>query len=55
MHEELWMKKELYDQLTAKEKLMYDELSGFSNRLATRFDEVVMLLKALIEKVNLDP
>lgn len=49
------MKKDLYDQLSQKEKLMYDELNSFAGRLAARFDEVATLLKTLIQKVNIDP
>lgn len=43
------MKKELYDQLNDKEKLMYDELHGFSERLTTRMEEIIELLKTIID------
>lgn len=42
------MKKELYDQLNDKEKMTYDELHGFSERLTARMDEIIELLQTII-------
>lgn len=42
------MTKELYDTLSEKERLMYDELSGFSKRLSERMEEVIELLKTIM-------
>lgn len=49
------MKKELYDQLSYKEKMMYDELYAFSKRLSDQMDEVVELLKTIIAVADQDP
>lgn len=46
------MTKELYEQLTPKEKAMYDELFAFSKRLATRVEEVISLLNTIIAMGN---
>lgn len=43
------MTKEVYQTLSEKEKAMYDELVGFSRRLAERMEEVISLLKKAIE------
>lgn len=42
------MNKEVYDTLTDKEKLMYDELHAFAKRYTERLDEVVDLLKSIL-------
>jgi hypothetical protein len=42
------MTKEVYDTLTPKEKLMYDELHAFAKRYTERLDEVVDLLKRIL-------
>jgi hypothetical protein len=46
------MKKDIYDTLTAKEKLMYDELSEFAVRLSDRQEEIIELLKTIIAEAN---
>ncbi len=48
------MKKELYDQLDYKEKMLYDEMHEFSKRLAERMDEIILLLKTIISSAE-DP
>lgn len=48
------MKKELYDSLTEKERMMYDELHSFSERLSLRIEEIVDLLKTLVAMAD-DP
>lgn len=39
------MNLEAYKTLTPKEKLIYDELTGFANRLTLRMEEVIKILK----------
>lgn len=46
------MIKETYETLSAKEKLLYDELSAFAGRLAQRTEEQNELLKTLIAMVK---
>lgn len=46
------MKKDTYDSLTEKEKMMYDELSAFAQRMAERMEEQNELLKTLIAMVQ---
>lgn len=49
------MTKELYDTLSYKEKMMYDELHAFSKRMADRMEEIVELLKTIIAVADQDP
>lgn len=39
------MNTETYKTLTLKEKLIYDELTSFANRLTLRMEEVIQILK----------
>lgn len=42
------MTPDQYNELSAKERLMYDELAAFSKRLALRMVEIVDLLKKIL-------
>lgn len=46
------MKKEIYDTLSEKERYMYDELESFARRLALRMDEMIFILKAILQEAN---
>lgn len=49
------MKKELYDTLSVKEKLIYDEFSDFSLKMAARLDALTLAIKRLVEVATQDP
>lgn len=40
--------KDQYESLDEKNRLIYDEMSGFAKRLAQRMDEIIDLLKKII-------
>lgn len=42
------MTKEQYEQLDAKEKVMYDEMVAFGKRLSLRMEEIIDLLKGIL-------
>lgn len=46
------MKKELYETLTGKEKMMYDELAAFAGRMAASQEEIIELLKTILAEAN---
>lgn len=48
------MTKEVYDSLSEKERVMYNELTEFSKRLAERMGEVLELLQAILAEAH-DP
>jgi hypothetical protein len=48
------MTKEVYETLSPKEKLMYDEMHEFAKRFTERINEVCELLQAIIVMAN-DP
>lgn len=49
------MTKEVYESLSPKEKMMYEELAGFAKRLAERMDEMTLVLKAMLQEANGEP
>lgn len=48
------MNAEVYKDLSPKEKLMYDEMSGFAKRLSERMEEVIELLKTILAEAHED-
>lgn len=42
------MTKEVYESLSPKEKMMYEELASFAKRLSDRMEEMTELLKAIV-------
>lgn len=48
------MRSERYDELTPKEKMMFDELAGFAKRLAERQEEIIELLKTILAEAHSD-
>lgn len=49
------MKKELYDQMSTKEKLLYDEFIEFSVKLAARIEVLTQVIQKLLEVATHDP
>lgn len=49
------MKKELYDQLSYKEKMIYDEYADFTLKLASRIDALTQVMQKLLDVALLDP
>lgn len=49
------MTKENYNQLTHKEKLMYDEFNEFTNKLALRIEAMTKVMQRLLEVATHDP
>lgn len=49
------MKKELYDQLSYKEKMIFDEFTEFSTKLVSRLDAITLVMQKLLEVATLDP
>lgn len=46
------MTKDIYETLTPKERLMYDELANFSKRLNDRMEELTEVLKNILKEAN---
>lgn len=46
------MNQEVYQSLTYKEKMMFDELVAFSRRLTDRMDEIKVLLQTILKQAN---
>lgn len=46
------MTKDIYETLTPKEKLMYDELAAFSKRLNDRMEELTQVLSNILKEAN---
>lgn len=46
------MKKETYDTLSEKERLLYDELYAFSLRLTERMEELIRVLREAVGEAN---
>lgn len=49
------MKKELYDGLSTKEKILYDEFIDFSGKLAARMDALTQVMQKLLDVATNDP
>lgn len=49
------MKKELYDQMSAKEKMLYDEFTDFSVKLASRIEALTQVVQKLLDVATHDP
>lgn len=49
------MKKELYDQLSDKEKMLYDEFIDFSGKLAARIEALTQVVQKLLDVATNDP
>lgn len=49
------MKKELYDRLDYKEKLIYDEFNEFSGKLLARVDALTAVMQKLLHLASTDP
>lgn len=49
------MNKDLYDQLSYKEKAFYDELQDFRRTLVSRIDALTQVTQALLDAATKDP
>lgn len=49
------MTQETYNQLNDKEKIIYDELTAFSRKLADQMTALTMLMERLLEVATTDP
>lgn len=49
------MKKDVYDTLSDKEKIIYDELVEFSRKLSAQLEALTQVAKKLLDVATLDP
>lgn len=49
------MKKELYDQLSYKEKMIYDEFADFTMKLIERMNALTQVMQKLLDVATRDP
>lgn len=48
------MTKDLYDQLSYKEKMIYDEFCGWSKKLTEQLTALTSVMQKLLEVATLD-